>query len=175
MPPLGAGWGQSHPLPPLRHLNLATHLGAPMCWEALCSRAEVCVGGASCRVGALPLPLFPSDPPLASDVPLRQLPCLPKECTGWSEGASRAVVRVCALVCACVATDFIKASCPRAAEARQPPIPCFGSCGKPESPCSLLPRQRGAEHPCHCRCLPGGALTAASGSQGTGGRAPAGC
>lgn len=76
--------------------------------------------GASCRVGAPPLPLFPSDPPLASDFPLRQLPCLPKECTGWSEGASRACVRVCALVCACLASDFIKASCPRAAEPRQP-------------------------------------------------------
>lgn len=73
-----------------------------MCWKALCSQGGGWGGGCVCasgRVGAPPLPLFPSDPPLASDFPLRQLPCLPKERTGWSEGASRAC---CACVRACV-------------------------------------------------------------------------
>lgn len=73
-----------------------------MCWKALRSRSGVgwgWGGEASCRVGAPPLSLFPSDPPLASDFPLRQLPCLPKECTGWSEGASRACVRARVRVC----------------------------------------------------------------------------
>lgn len=81
--------------------------------------------------------------------------CQKNALDGARERAGR-VVRVCALVCACVATDFIKASCPRAAEARQPLILWPGSCGKPTSPCVLLPWQRRAGHPCRRRCLPGG-------------------
>lgn len=72
--------------------------------------------------------------------------CQKNALDGARERAGR-VVRVCALVCACVATDFIKASCPRAAEARQPLILWPGSCGKPTSPCALLPQKGWASLP----------------------------
>lgn len=101
---------------------------SPGRWKPLCSRRALVAGGAP------PAPLFPSDPPLARCLPfLQRLPCLPKECTGWSERASRACVHACcarppACVragCVCVVRvrvlqpTSLKQSQPRAAEARR--------------------------------------------------------
>lgn len=95
---------------------ISTSSRSPGRWKPLCSWRALVAGGAP------PAPLFPSDPPLARCLPFSQrLPCLPKECTGWSERASRACVHACCArppacvragcvcVCACVAADFIKA------------------------------------------------------------------
>lgn len=136
--------------------SIPTHPGAPVCRKPLCGQGVLLAGG-----GALASPLFPADPPLAAAFPLQQAARrLPKECTGWSERASRACVRVCARPPVCVAADFIKDSQPRAAEARQPRVPRPRSCRKPTS---IPQRQPGLQRG---QGLPGGLpkMEAAGGS-----------
>lgn len=125
---------------------------SPLTREPPCAQNPFAGRECSSQGGAPASPLFPADPPLAAVFPLQQAARrLPKECTGWSERASRACVRVCARPPVCVAADFIKGSQPRAAEARQPRVPRPRSCRKPTS---IPRRQRGLQRG---RGAPGGA------------------
>lgn len=164
--------------------NLAAHLRSTGVLE---SPLQPGPGGgsvrASGRVGAPPLPLFPSDPPLASDFFLcgSSRACQKNALDGARERAGRAV-RVCARSCAPVLPlTSLKRAVPELQRRGSlqfffcGPAPA-GSRRRPAR--SLLPRQPRAGHPSpHRRCPPGGLgpPPAAPESRQMGGRAPAGC